>query len=146
MCGTFVSKVAFHIIGEQLHELPLATTTLNSFHWGLNLVLSKAGVHILIDVIIINWTCKNFCPHHALYEDSLHWRQHKQTKEMTMIGTQQITYSLPWLEPNKQCLCEHIVRVFSKVYTTSKHLSTSICPQPSLKYEIVIWASTFLHQ
>jgi len=30
-------------------------------------VLSKDGVHMLIDVIIINWTCKSFFPHHALY-------------------------------------------------------------------------------
>ncbi len=143
MCGTFVSKVAFHIIGAQLHELILATT-LNSFHWGLNLVLSKDGVHMLIDVIIINWTCKSFFPHHALYT-KIHYIGGNTSKRKKWL----------WLAPNKSLTPYHDRSPTSNVFVytllvcfqKSTQQANIFLHQYAPTYEMVIGgASTFLHQ
>jgi hypothetical protein len=63
VCDTFVAiaqDVGFHVGWKQLHALPL--TTFNSFHWRVDIVLTKDGIHTFVEVVLVNPTFVDLLP------------------------------------------------------------------------------------
>jgi hypothetical protein len=57
ICDTFVvitRDVDFHVKWKQLHAL--LSTTFHSFHWWVDIMLTKDGIHTLVNVVIANPT------------------------------------------------------------------------------------------
>jgi hypothetical protein len=57
---TIARNVGFHVGWEQLQVLP--STTLNSSYRRVDIVLTKDGIRIIVDVVITNPRCTNFMP------------------------------------------------------------------------------------
>jgi hypothetical protein len=53
-------NVSFHVRWEQLHAF--LSTTFNSSHWRINIVLIKDGIHTLVDIVIIDPTRVDLFP------------------------------------------------------------------------------------
>jgi hypothetical protein len=52
ICDTFVAivqNVGYHVGWEQLHAFP--STTINSFRWQVDIMLTKYGIHTLVDIV-----------------------------------------------------------------------------------------------
>jgi len=63
ICNTFaiiVQDVDFHMGQKQLHVLP--SNTFNSFRQRVDFVLTKDGIHTLVDVVIVNPTQTDLLP------------------------------------------------------------------------------------
>jgi hypothetical protein len=63
ICNTFTTiarDVNFHMKQEQLHVLP--STTFNSFHWWIDIVLTKNGICILVNIVIVDPTQAGLFP------------------------------------------------------------------------------------
>jgi hypothetical protein len=58
--STIVQYDGFYMGREKLHVFPLAT--FNSFNRWINIVLTKDGIHTLVNIVISDPTCVNLLP------------------------------------------------------------------------------------
>jgi hypothetical protein len=71
--------------GKQLHALP--SIIINSSHQRVNIVLTKDGIHTLIDIVIVDQTRVDLLPQSCTLKDLLPPIQLKPKKGITVNNT-----------------------------------------------------------
>jgi hypothetical protein len=110
---------SFHMGRKQLHALP--STTFNSSHRQVDIMITKDGIHTLVDVVIANPTRINLLPQSCVTQGFVTFDA-TQDKERSYCNQHPINQFLPLTIKVFSCLHKHVNAIWSLKGPEGPHL------------------------